>query len=146
MPADSSSFNTYPTRIFTAILSSSLFKKLQSPLKAGKLYILFGHNGSIRGAQTPSGTWLGKPESCSGCAGQRVLHQEAASLREPFQPLALQTVLALSDRHTQPRGSKYPMFKDSGPNIHTLLLGPESLNTGYLDPLSKVPSASGLRL
>ena len=35
-----------------------------------------------------------------------------------------------------PRGSKYPIFKDSGPRNHTLngFWGPESSNIGYLDP------------
>ena len=32
-----------------------------------------------------------------------------------------------------PRGSKYPMFKDSGSKNPSV--GPESLNVGYVDPL-----------
>ena len=36
-----------------------------------------------------------------------------------------------------PRGSKYPIFKDSGPKR---VLGPESLNIGYLDPLGDIPA------
>ena len=37
----------------------------------------------------------------------------------------------------KPRGSKYPIFKDSGPKTPypQWLLGPEFLNIGYLDPL-----------
>ena len=36
------------------------------------------------------------------------------------------------------RGSKYPVFKDSGPKSRVWMLGPESLNIGYLDPLGWV--------
>ena len=36
-----------------------------------------------------------------------------------------------------PRGSKYPIYEDSGPKNHTLngIWDQESLNDGYLDPL-----------
>ena len=37
-----------------------------------------------------------------------------------------------------PRGSKYPIFKDSGPKKQLKqgwILGPETSNVGYLDPL-----------
>ena len=39
---------------------------------------------------------------------------------------------------TEPRGSKYPRFKDSGPQNHTMV--PKSLNIGYLDPLGNFNS------
>ena len=37
-----------------------------------------------------------------------------------------------------PRGSKYPTFKDSGPKkpLRARFLGPETINIGCLDPLS----------
>ena len=43
-----------------------------------------------------------------------------------------------------PRGSKYPIFKDSGPRNHLGcgFLGAETLNIGYLDPLSLMQNNS----
>ena len=39
-----------------------------------------------------------------------------------------------------PRGSKYPMFKDTGPKktVGVWFFGPETLHLKYLDPLGMV--------
>ena len=51
-------------------------------------------------------------------------------------------------RYTKPRGSKYPIFRLSGPKnpYFQWFLGPGSLIIGYLDPLGKHTFQRGLIL
>ena len=67
--------------------------------------------------------------------GKEVSSDDVLQMKESFEHVGFRPGPCFA----KPRNSKYPIFKDSGPENRTLngFLGPESLNIWYLDTLGK---------